>query len=601
MRRTTQGQRKVDIAAQRVIMSADLTPHFQSRTLEESMFTRPRKAFLALCLIFVAGLWTGGRAQTSGVTADLGGTVMDESGAVLPGVSIAITSNSMGTVRTVLADEKGVFLAQNLPPGSFTVKAELNGFSTVTLTSVTVTLGQRGNLSIRMKVGAVTETLTVTGESVPIVETTKTEVSTLVNERAIAEMPINVRNPLQFILTTPGTTPQRTTTGSGYSFGGGRARSNSSNIDGVDNNDDSIRGFMAQPSLDAVKEFQVLANNYSAEFGRASAGVVNTILKSGTNQVDGSAFYFLRDRAFAANNFFTNANAANPPNFKPYFRQQQFGGSLGGPIKKNKLFVFGSYEQFRTSSFLNVTISAENTQIINNVLSGNYAAVPGLTANYPRGIKLGYTKIDGPGAFERTNLRHITVERMDWQASEKDSFYFRHLYNRNTSITPGSALNDNTRNYSDFKGDSNSYVGSYTRVISPRALNEFRYQYSLGSSGNILEDAVGPGINISGVASFGRNLNQPQGRTQKRNQFIDNYSIQAGRHQIKFGADINLVKRISSLPGTNAGPLGGLGGVFSFASLAAFLDGNSNNFFQGFGSSGTSQSSPNYGLFIQDG
>jgi hypothetical protein len=173
----------------------------------------------------------------------------------------------------------------------------------VTLNSVTLTLGQRANLPIRMSVGSVTETVTVNEESTPIVETSKTEISSLVNERAINDMPINIRNPLQFILTTPGTTAQRTTTGSNYSFGGGRARNNSSNIDGVDNNDDAIRGFMAQPSLDAVKEFQVLASNYSAEFGRASGGVVNTILKSATNNFNGSAFYYIRDRAFAGQQF----------------------------------------------------------------------------------------------------------------------------------------------------------------------------------------------------------------------------------------------------------------------------------------------------------
>jgi hypothetical protein len=358
---------------------------------------------------------------------------------------------------------------------------------------------------------------------------------------------------------------------------------------------------MAQPSLDAVKEFQVLASNYSAEFGRASGGVVNTILKSGTNQFSGSAFYFIRDRSFAANNFFTNSNPNNPPGFKPYFRQQQFGGALGGPIKKNKLFFFGSYEQFRTRAFNNVTISQANADIINNVLAGNYSAVPGLGPNYPRAIKLGYTKIGGPGTFPRTNLRHIMVEKVDWQATEKDSFYFRHLFNRNNNRAAGSGLNDSTRSANDFKGDTSSYVGSYTRIISARTLNEFRYQYATSTSGNILDEAIGPGINISGVAMIGRNLNQPQGRSQKRNQFIDNLSWQTGKHQIKLGADVNLVRRISSLPGTNAGNLGGLGGVFTFPNLAAFLDGNATNFFQGFGPSGTNQQSRNYGLFVQDG
>ena len=539
-------------------------------------------------------------SQTSAVTADLRGNVSDETGAVLPGVTVTVTSNATGISRATLTDENGSFLMQNLPSATYSVTAELSGFSTVTLTSVTVTLGQRANVTIRMKVGTRTETVTVTEESTAIVETTKTEVSTLVNERAIAEMPINVRNPLQFILTTPGTTQQRTTTGSGYSFSGGRARNNSSNIDGVDNNDDSIRGFAAQPPLEAVKEFQVLANNYSAEFGRASGGVVNTILKSGANEFNGSAFYFIRDRSMAANNFFTNANRNNPPNFKPYFRQQQFGGSLGGPIIHNRLFFFASYEHFRTSAFNNVTISDANAAIINDVLSGNYSAVPNLGPNFPRNIVFGYKKIGGPGTFPRTQRRDVLVEKVDWQPTQNDSFYFRHLFNKANNGATGSGLNDNTRNGSITKTDTNPVVGSYTRVLSPKALNEFRFQYSSATQGNIVDDPIGPGLNISGVGMFGRNLNQPQGRTQNRYQFIDNVGYQTVKHQLKFGVDSNRVLRISSLPGTNAGPLGGLGGVFTFANMAAFLDGNAVNYLQGFGASGTVQLAWNHGLFVQD-
>src|SRR5262245_22879717 len=171
-------------------------------------------------MAFVAVTSIAAMAQTSGVTADLAGTVSDQTGAVLPGVMITITANSTGLTRNVVSEERGQFLAQNLPSGTYTVKAELSGFTTVTLNSVTVTLGQRVNLPIRMSVGSVAETVTVTEESAPIVETSKTEVSSLLNERAINDMPINIRNPLQFILTTPGATPQRTTNGSNYSSGG---------------------------------------------------------------------------------------------------------------------------------------------------------------------------------------------------------------------------------------------------------------------------------------------------------------------------------------------------------------------------------------------
>src|SRR4029450_4545311 len=144
-------------------------------------------------MAFVAMTSIAAMAQTSGVTADLSGTGFDQTGAVLPGVMITIAANATGLTRSVVSEEKGQFLAQNLPSGTYTVKAELSGFSTVTLNSVTVTLGQRVNLPIRMGVGSVTETVTVTEEAAPVVETSKTEVSSLVNERAINDMPINIR------------------------------------------------------------------------------------------------------------------------------------------------------------------------------------------------------------------------------------------------------------------------------------------------------------------------------------------------------------------------------------------------------------------------
>src|SRR5262249_3792150 len=172
---------------------------------------------VAFQIVIIAITSVAAMAQSSGETADLAGPVSDQTGADLPGVMILVTENSTGLMRSVVSEEKGLFLVQNLPSGTYTVKAELNGFTTVTLNSVTLTLGQRVNLAIRMSVGSVTETVTVNEESTPLLETSKTEISSLVNERAINDMPINIRNPLQFILTTPGTTAHPTTTRSTYS------------------------------------------------------------------------------------------------------------------------------------------------------------------------------------------------------------------------------------------------------------------------------------------------------------------------------------------------------------------------------------------------
>ncbi len=554
----------------------------------------------------VAGVLTIGTLASANVFAqrsvgaDIAGVVKDETGAVLPGVSVTVTSNSTGVSRSLVTDGRGAFLALNLQPGSFSVKAELPGFGPVTLSKVTTTLGERVSLSIQLKVGSLNESITVTGESATVVETTKTNMSTLVSEKQLSDLPINVRNPLQFILTAPATTPQRTTTGSGYSFGGTRARSNLSIVDGVDNNDDATRSFMAQPNLDAVKEFQVLASNYSAEFGRASGGVVNTILKSGTNNFEGSASFYFRDQSLMAVPYFTKlAGGSTPP-----YRQLQPGATLGGPIMRNRLFFFGSYELFQSDAFNTVTISQKNTDIMNAVLSGNFDKLAALGValgpNYPRDIKYGYPSVGGPGTFPTSTKRHGLVGKFDWQASQNNSFYVRHIYSRQRTTGNGNGLNDLTRAGTAGMVDSNAAVGSYSHIFSSSMLNEMRVQYSTYTSGGKLGDSIGPGINISGVGNFGRNLNQPQGRTQNRYQIIDSFSRLSGIHELKAGFDINRVNLVSSLPGTNAGPLGGLGGVFSFSNLTAFLDGNSNNFLQGFGSSGTDQSYTTYGFFVQD-
>ena len=559
-----------------------------------------RQSLVFVALLSAATLAAGDVFAQRSVGADIAGVVKDETGAVLPGVTVTVTSNSTGVSRSLVTDERGSFLALNLQSGSFTVKAELPGFSPVTLTQVTTTLGERVSLSIQLKVGSLNESITVTGESATVVETTKTNMSTLVSEKQLSDLPINIRNPLQFILTAPATTPQRTTTGSGYSFGGTRARSNLSIVDGVDNNDDATRSFMAQPNLDAVKEFQVLASNYSAEFGRASGGVVNTILKSGTNNFEGSASFYFRDQSLMATPYFTKlAKGSTPP-----YRQLQPGATLGGPIVRNKLFFFGSYELFQTDAFNTVTISQKNTDIMNAVLSGNFDSLPALGValgpNYPRNITYGYTSVGGPGTFPTSTKRHGVVGKADWQASQNNSFYVRYIYSRQRTTGSGSGLNDLTRAGTAGMNDSNAVVGSYSHIFSSTMLNETRVQYSTYTSGGKLGDSVGPGINISGVGNFGRNLNQPQGRTQKRYQIIDTFSRLSGMHEFKAGFDINRVNLVSSLPGTNAGPLGGLGGVFSFSNMAAFLDGNSNNFLQGFGSSGTDQTYTTYGFFVQD-
>lgn len=541
-----------------------------------------------------------GFAQTSGVTANLAGTVYDESGSRLSGVSLTATASERAIARNTVTGVDGTFLIQNLPPGSFTVTANLPGFRSVELPNVMISLGQQAELPIRMRLATQFETLVVIGESSPALDTAKTEMSTLVNERSISELPMNTRNPLQFILTTPATTPQRTFVGSGYSFAGARARNNGSNIDGVNNNNDVVRGFLAQPPLDATQEFQVLTSGYAAEFGNSSGAVVNTILKSGTNNLKGTVYLFTRDRSIAANNFFTNANPNNPSHFKPPYRLQQFGESIGGPIRRNKSFFFGAYERFQLNDSSIVTINPRDADIINNVLAGNYPFVMSLGLNYPRGINLGYKQIDGSGTFPKTTSRHIAVGKLDYQPTASDSLSFRYLLNWMQNRDAGSGLNDQTRNGVLNHSRTDSIGVSYTRVYSPTVLNEMRFLYSNFGLASTPDEPFGPAINILGIGMFGRNIAQPSGQLQVRNELIDNYSLHRHAHLLKFGADMSRVHIRGELPGLAVGPVGAPAGVFTFPNMAGFLDGNAVNFMQGFGEFKTSQVRWHYGLFVQD-
>jgi hypothetical protein len=542
----------------------------------------------------------GAAGQTSSVTGDIAMTITDQSGAVMPGVIVTVISNATSTSRTLVADEYGACVAVGLPPATYAVVAELQGFVTVRLTSVTVALGERADLRIRMNVAPVAETITVSGESAAIVDASKMEVSTRVNQLALSELPVNVRDPAQFIATAPAVTPRPALAGSGYSFGGARVHNDAAFVDGVDNTDEWGRVFLAQPPLDAVKEFQVLTSNYSAEFGHASGGIVNTILKSGGSQIRGSGFYFFRDQSLAADNYFTRLSRSGSSDARAPFRQDQPGVSLGGPWGRHRLFFFTSYEWFRTLSSSAVTIDANVANVINNVVGKNFEAVRNLGPDYPRDIQYGYSQIAGPGTFPTGQRRHMVVARMDWQPTERVSTYVRDLYNHNDSVAAGGGLNDKSRTGVENRFSPHSLVVSYNHILTSRLLNELRAQVSDFPFETLAPDPIGPGITIPGVAVFGRAINAPNGRHQRRLEWLDNVGIHTAHHDAKLGFDINRVRYTSSLPGNTDGPVGGLGGVFTFPSLQAFLDGNAVNFVQGFGSTGFDQVTWTSGVFAQD-
>ena len=257
--------------------------------------------WLTLALAACLGISTAAAGQTRATTGDLGGTIVDQSSAVLPGVTVTAHNIETNHTRSAISDERGHFVIPALPPGTYTVRAELQGFAPRTLDEVVLTLGSLIEVHLSLNVAGGQETVLV-AQDAPVVDPQRTVVSNVISQAQIEHLPINGRSFIGFTLLAPGVatdrTPQQGASGtSGLSFAGQRARSNNITVDGLDNNDSSIGSVRATFSQEAVREFQVLTNSYTAEFGRASGGVVNIVTKSGTNTMAGNLFFFLRDGA----------------------------------------------------------------------------------------------------------------------------------------------------------------------------------------------------------------------------------------------------------------------------------------------------------------
>jgi hypothetical protein len=304
-----------------------------------------RSVILVLCLA-VAGL----QAQLN--TADIVGTITDASGAVLADVVVTAENLVTRATRQTKSDSTGNYLLPLLPIGRYTVRAEMSGFRTWSVPELALAVGDRARLDVRMEVGAIEQTIEVQAQA-PALQSDSAAVGSLINERAVQDLPLNGRNFIRLAQLAAGaneSVPNALSSGnrpddrrrsSTVAVNGQRDFVNNFLIDGMDNNERSIGTVIVKPAIDALAEFKVGTNLYSAELGRTAGGVINLITKSGTNDLHGSLYEFLRNDRVDAKNFFA------PPGPKPKFRQNQFGGSVGGPIRRNQSFFFADYEAFR--------------------------------------------------------------------------------------------------------------------------------------------------------------------------------------------------------------------------------------------------------------
>ena len=298
-----------------------------------------RFVVLSLIMLLCAGICL---AQAQASAADLVGTVVDPTGAVVAGATVTARNPGTGISRTVMADDSGEYQFIGLPPGDYEVTAQAPTFKKVIISPVTLMVGQRAELRVQLEVGEQTATVNVSGDAVQLIETTQPTISNVIDQKRIENLPINERSATGFALTisTVGRDngrPIGPAPTSGLNIGGQRGRSTQVNVDGSDFTDNSINAARTTVSQEAVQEYQVATNSYTAEFGRATGGIINVVTKRGTNDFTGNVFGFIRDKRIQARNPFS-------PIDRPDFRRTQFGGTLGGPLVKDRMFFFGSYE-----------------------------------------------------------------------------------------------------------------------------------------------------------------------------------------------------------------------------------------------------------------
>jgi outer membrane receptor protein involved in Fe transport len=302
---------------------------------------------LAAIVIFAAA----GMAQSQAAAADLSGTVTDPTGAVVSGASVTARGVGTGITRTTTTNAEGTFTFVSLPPGDYEITAEAANFKKSVLSGIKLTVGQAAELTIKLEVGEASAIVNVTGDDIQLIETTKTNVSTTIEQVRINSLPINERSATGFALTisTVGRDngrPVGPAPTSGLNIGGQRGRSTQVNVDGADFTDNSVNAARSTVSQEAVQEYQVTTNSYMPEFGRATGGIVNVVTKRGTDEFSGNIFGFIRHKSIQARNAFAPL-IDNDPNKKPGYTRAQYGLTLGGPIAKGQTYFFASFEQRR--------------------------------------------------------------------------------------------------------------------------------------------------------------------------------------------------------------------------------------------------------------
>lgn len=522
---------------------------------------------LITSVIFISSVVLPGvvAAQTAN-TGVITGVVKDQSGAVVPGATVRAINKGTGAERRTTTSDSGAYELTQMVPAEYRVEVEAKGFAKFVVDPVTVSVLQRATLDPDLRPAGSSEQVTVTAEAGALVETTKTDVSGVINPRQMESLPVNGRNFASLAPLIPGATlegsfdPTKARVGT-FSIGGSTGRNLNITVDGGDNKDNAVGGILQNFTMEGIQEFALSTQRFSAANGRSGGALLSVVTKSGTNQIHGSAFGFFRDDKFNANapQLLADVNPTIFPDpsdiIKPPFQRQQFGGSIGGPFVKDKAFWFAAVEHTRER--------------------GN-SLVPGLVFDEIQLLEpLGYQAVRFlPQPFNDTQWTIKT----DFMLGAKHTFTVRYAGQINDGLNDQAGflivptdLSGGNKTLNDLH---NGLVG-WTWTVSPRIVNQFTYNVSkfdneILATTDLKELAFPDGLLV------GRNGNVPQQTLQTKHQFRDDLSWNHGNHAFKFGGDFVYEPTLGGLFAFNSAP------EYDFNFLASDIAGSPSQFPQGF-------------------
>ena len=502
-----------------------------------------------LCAFFVLtlalGLASPGWGQSQIAAGTVQGDVVDEKGGSVAGATVEAKNLATNFVQSDTTNTDGHFAFLSLAPGRYTLTISKAGFATVLQQNVNLTVGQAISIPVTMKVSSISQQIVVT--DVPIVETTKTESSSTLNELTVSSTPVLGRKFEDLLTLTPGVSISQGPDGDEINFNGQRGVFNNISLDGGDYNN----GFFGEQlggqraaidiTLDAVKEFQVIASGANAEFGRTAGGVVNVITKSGTNEIHGSGFEYFR----------TESLTAATSDGKPLqdFRRNQFGGTIGGPIVKDKMFLFGAFEQILADlTRPNLSAPLGTACSVASPVVGVNDAVINASAECQRVALLNFLK-NGVGQDDGQPVKHpirnsAALGRFDWNVNQKNQFALSYNfdYSKNTNQTFDVPTYGTSANGIEGPSKISVINANHYTTVSSNKLNEAHFSYQREVRPRAATPSKIPADTAMGFGTtfrFGNPffLNPTVDETIWRTQLRDNFSIVHGKHNFKFGGD----------------------------------------------------------------